>query len=55
MRGVFLPAGEHSVEFKFAPSLVPLYITLAALLSGVAILVYVWRSRPAEAPAGEPA
>jgi hypothetical protein len=46
MRGVFLPPGEHTVEFKFAPSLVPLCITLAALLFGIALLFYVCWPRP---------
>jgi hypothetical protein len=55
MRGVFLPAGDHKIEFKFAPSLVPLSITLAAVLSGVILLSYVCWPRSAARPAGKPA
>jgi hypothetical protein len=55
MRGVFLPAGDHKIEFKFAPSLVPLSITLAAALTGVILLFYVCLPRAAAAPAGRPA
>jgi hypothetical protein len=50
MRGVFVPAGEHSVEFKFTPSLVPLYITLSALLCGIVLLFYVCWPRPSAMP-----
>jgi len=55
MRGVFVPAGDHRIEFKFAPSLVPLSITLAALFSGVILLFYVCWPRSAATPAGKPA
>jgi hypothetical protein len=55
MRGVFLPPGDHAVEFKFTPSLVPLYITLAALLSGVILLFYVCWPRSNPTSAGVPA
>lgn len=35
MRGVFLPAGPHTVEFRYAPPLKFLYISAAALAIGV--------------------
>jgi hypothetical protein len=41
MRGVLLPPGEHSIEFNFAPSLLPLCITLGSLLFGIVLLCYV--------------
>jgi hypothetical protein len=53
MRGVFLPAGSHTIEFKFAPSLVPLGITLAAALCGVVLLFYVCWPRSTATPAGQ--
>jgi hypothetical protein len=37
MRGVYLPAGEHSVEFQFSLPLRPFYVTLSAI--GVGILL----------------
>jgi hypothetical protein len=55
MRGVFLPAGDHAVEFKFTPSLVPLCITLAAVLTGVILLFYVCWPRSTATPDGKPA
>jgi hypothetical protein len=33
MRGVFLPPGEHQVEFRFQPSITPLYVSLAAWMA----------------------
>jgi hypothetical protein len=35
MRGVYLPAGEHAVEFQFRLSVKPLYVTLSAMILGV--------------------
>jgi hypothetical protein len=35
MRGVYLAAGEHSVEFKFSLPSKPLYVTLSAIILGV--------------------
>jgi hypothetical protein len=35
MRGVYLPAGEHSVEFQFSLPVKPLYVTLSAMIVGV--------------------
>jgi uncharacterized membrane protein YfhO len=41
MQGVFVPAGQHKVDFRFQPPLKFLYITLAALLIGVLLGGYV--------------
>jgi hypothetical protein len=35
MRGVYLPPGTHSVEFKFLLPMGPLYITLSAISVGI--------------------
>jgi hypothetical protein len=37
MRGVAIPAGEHRVEFRFEPDARPLYISLAAVVTAVAL------------------
>jgi hypothetical protein len=43
MRGVFLPAGGHKVEFKFQPSLAPLCVTLVAWMVGLLLAGYlIW-------------
>ncbi len=60
MRGVYLTAGEHSVDFRFQPSKGFLYVSLAGL--GFGILLGAWlvrghlkRPRPvATIPAPEP-
>jgi hypothetical protein len=44
MRGVYLPAGKHVVEFRFQPPLKLLWVSLTALALGLlltAILVLV--------------
>jgi hypothetical protein len=38
MRGVQLSPGEHTIEFKFAPPLGFFYVSLAAVLAGLALL-----------------
>jgi hypothetical protein len=38
MRGVYVPAGPHTVEFKFSLPNKPLYVTLAAILTGLGLL-----------------
>ncbi|MGO9776107.1 MAG: hypothetical protein ACLPM3_05920 [Terracidiphilus sp.] len=44
MRGVFLPPGGHTVEFRFRPSVTPLYVTLLAFLVGIVLAAWlVWR------------
>ncbi|MGO8700468.1 MAG: hypothetical protein ACLQVY_22495 [Limisphaerales bacterium] len=53
MRGVFLPPGNHTVEFRFKAPLKYLYISLAAtamglLLSGYVIRLNCGRSNPKE-------
>lgn len=35
MRGVFVPAGAHTVEFQFCLPHIPLYITIAAMCLGI--------------------
>ncbi len=51
MRGVFLPAGTHTVEFQFYIPNKPLYITLTAIILGIILcgVLYVCRRQPAEA------
>ncbi len=41
MRGVQLPPGEHRVEFHYRPSTTPLYVSLAAIGLGLALLGYL--------------
>jgi hypothetical protein len=41
MRGVFLSAGDHKVEFRFQPSLTTLYVSLGAWSLGLLVLGYV--------------
>jgi hypothetical protein len=45
MRGVFLPAGEHTVEFRFQPLVTPLYVTLSAFAVGVLLAAWLVRDR----------
>jgi len=43
MRGVFLPVGEHTVEFRFQPTVVPLYVTLLAFVVGILLAAWlIW-------------
>lgn len=41
MRGVYLPAGSHAVEFRFEPLVSGLYISVAALVGGLMLLGYL--------------
>jgi hypothetical protein len=50
MRGVFLSAGEHAVEFRFRPSVTPLYITLFAFAVGILLAGWLIWSRFAAKP-----
>jgi hypothetical protein len=50
MRGVYLPAGPHTVEFRFSLPLRPLYITLSAIVTGfvlIGLLIFLQRRNPA--------
>ena len=49
MRGVYLPAGAHTVEFHFALPNKLLYVTLAGFTTGIiliSILIYTERRKP---------
>jgi hypothetical protein len=54
MRGVYLPPGQHTVEFRFEQSLRPLYISLGAFAAGMGLMIYLvwthWLERVASAP-----
>ena len=39
MRGVYLPAGSHEIEFRFEPPIGGLYISLTAIAIGAVLLV----------------
>ena len=41
MRGVYLPPGAHTVEFRFQPPVGPLYVSLAAIGVGLLLLGFV--------------
>ena len=41
MRGVHLPAGTHTVEFRFEPIVGGLYVSLAAVVGGLLLLGYL--------------
>jgi hypothetical protein len=47
MRGVYLPPGTHTVEFKFTLPNRPLYISLAAIVFGILLsgCLIVWQRR----------
>jgi hypothetical protein len=53
MRGVFLPAGEHTVEFRFRPSVASFYVTLSAFLVGILLAAWLIWSRFAAKPAAK--
>jgi hypothetical protein len=60
MRGVYLPPGAHTVEFRFQPPVGPLYVSLAAIGAGLLLLgfglVTTLTSEPqVPAPAPRPA
>jgi len=55
MRGVMVPAGQHTVEFSFSLPNKPLYVTVAAI--GIAILLcgfLIFSGRREEASAAQP-
>ena len=41
MRGVYLPAGQHTVKFDFIMPHKLLYVTLGAMLLGILLGVYL--------------
>jgi hypothetical protein len=45
MRGVFLSAGQHTVEFRYLPSTTALWVTVSAWLVGIILLGYLIWSR----------
>ena len=50
MRGVYLAPGPHTVEFRFLLPNKPLYVTLAAIVTGIfllGILIFLERRKPA--------
>lgn len=47
MRGVYLPAGKHTVEFRFQPPLTTLWISLAAWIAVAAAGWIAWRQERA--------
>jgi hypothetical protein len=42
MRGVYLPAGEHSVEFRFRLPIKPLYVTVSAMVLGILLCGFLF-------------
>jgi hypothetical protein len=55
MRGVQLARGEHTVEFRFAPPVTSLYISLATMSVAVLLLcgLAFWRPKPPWIAAGK--
>jgi hypothetical protein len=59
MRGVYLPAGEHRVEFRFQPSITALYVSLAAwgvglVLCLILLVATVTQKKPSSPTATAP-
>jgi hypothetical protein len=42
MRGVYLPPGQHTVEFKFSLPNGPFYVTLTAIVAGLCLVGYLF-------------
>ena len=42
MRGVYLPAGEHNVEFYFSLPIKPLYVTASAIVFGILLCGFLF-------------
>jgi hypothetical protein len=52
VRAVQVPAGQHTIEWRFEPKTTPLYVTVSALVVGAllcALVAFLSRPRPAEA------
>ncbi len=51
MRGVYLPTGTHTVEFRFEPPVGLLYVSLTAVVVALALCgflaLYPWKQPPA--------
>lgn len=55
MRGVYLPSGSHSVEFRFELPSIPLYVSLATLVAGMLLAAFTFvTSRPRETQKEDP-
>jgi hypothetical protein len=54
MRGVFVPSGQHTIEFRFQPPLHWLYVSVAAFAIGILLVGYVVFTRASRAPAAPP-
>ncbi len=55
LRGVFLQPGEHTVVFRFAPTLTALYVSLTAIVLGVMLTGWLAFTRDDDnAPEKEP-
>lgn len=54
MRGVYLTAGRHTVEFVFRPSLTSLYVSASAIILGMMLAGYLIATRKAVAAAPVP-
>jgi hypothetical protein len=52
MRGVQVPAGQHTIVFRFQPSLTGMKVTLAAVALGLALWVglAISRRKPDDEP-----
>lgn len=50
MQGVHLPAGLHTVELQFRPPIRPLYISVAAMFTGVSLVAFLVVSSRRDAP-----
>ena len=55
MRGVFMPPGNHTVQFRFRPSIWMMYITISAMVLGLLMLSFLLLARRQEEPLPSPA